>query len=204
MTERAAPGPRRTGRPRDAAATRQALLDAARQLFASTGYDATTVRAIADRAGVNQALLFRYFGSKEGLFDEAVLGDALQLLADGPREHLLERTLSAILAADDRGGEILMAVLRAAGSARVAEEVRERLGTAYVEAFAAQVDTDDPGDATVRAELLLAWLLGIALLYAGLRARPTPDAAVVAEHVRRAAAALLRPGRDDTSAVGSE
>jgi AcrR family transcriptional regulator len=193
MTERAATGPRRAGRPRDAAATRQALLDAARQLFASAGYDATTVRAIADRAGVNQALLFRYFGSKEGLFDEAVLGDALQLLADGPREHLLERTLGAILAADDRGGEILMAVLRAAGSAQVAEDVRERLGAAYVDAFAAQVDTDDPGDATVRAELLLAWLLGIALLYAGLRARPAPDAAVVAEHVRRAAAALLGP-----------
>jgi AcrR family transcriptional regulator len=184
---------KRAPRPRDAAATRQALLDAGRTLFASAGYDATTVRGIADRAGVNQALLFRYFGSKEGLFDEAVLGDAVQLLADGPREDLLTRTLSAILSADDRGGEVLMAVLRAAGSAQVAADVRERLGAAYTDAFAAQASTDDPADAAVRAELLVAWLLGIALLYRGLGIRPTPDAAVVAGHVQRAAETLLGP-----------
>jgi AcrR family transcriptional regulator len=189
MTER-----KRATRPRDAAATRQALLDAGRTLFAAAGYDATTVRGIAERAGVNQALLFRYFGSKEGLFDEAVLADAVQLLADGPREDLLPRTLSAILAEDDRGGEVLMAVLRATGSAQVAAEVRERLGAAYTDAFAAQAaGTDDPADAAVRAELLVAWLLGIALLYRGLRARPAPDAAVVAAHVQRAARTLLGP-----------
>ncbi|WP_158228116.1 TetR/AcrR family transcriptional regulator [Pseudonocardia sp. MH-G8] len=183
--------PKRATRPRDAAATRRALLDAGRALFATAGYDATTVRAIAQRAGVNQALLFRYFGSKEGLFGEAVLGDAVQLLAGGSREDLLERTLSAILAEDDRGGEVLMAVLRATGSAQVAAEVRERLGAAYTDAFAAQTATDDPTDAAVRAELLVAWLLGIAVLYRGLQARPAPDAATVAAHVQRAARALL-------------
>ena len=188
--------PRRAARPRDAAATRRALLEAGRELFATAGYDATTVRAVADRAGVNQALLFRYFGNKEGLFAEAVLDQAVQLLADGPREDLLQRTLAAILRADDEGGEILMAVLRAAGSAQVAEDVRARLGGAYAEAFAALVDTDDPADAAVRAELLLAWLLGIAVLYTALHARPVPDPAVVSAHVLRAADALLgRPVR---------
>ncbi|HYH30352.1 MAG TPA: TetR family transcriptional regulator [Pseudonocardia sp.] len=183
--------PKRATRPRDAAATRRALLDAGRHLFASAGYDATTVRGIAERAGVNQALLFRYFGSKEGLFGEAVLDEAMQLLADGPREDLLARTLTAIMTADDRGGETLMAVLRAAGSSQVAADVRERLGAAYADAFAEQARTDDPGDAAVRAELLLAWLLGIALLYRGLRARPAPDAAAVTGHVLRAASTLL-------------
>jgi AcrR family transcriptional regulator len=186
--------PKRVTRPRDAAATRQALLDAGRALFATAGYDATTVRGIAERAGVNQALLFRYFGSKEGLFGEAVLGDAVQLLAGGPREDLLPRTLSAILAEGERGDEVLMAVLRATGSAQVAADVRERLGAAYVDAFAAQAGTDDPADAEVRAELLVAWLLGIALVYRGLRVRPAPDAATVAAHVQRAARTLLGPG----------
>lgn len=188
--------PRRAARPRDSAATRAALLEAARELFATAGYDATTVRAVADRAGVNQALLFRYFGNKEGLFGEAVLDQATQLLAEGPREDLLRRTLAAILHADDGGGAILMAVLRAASSAQVADDVRARLGGAYAEAFAALADTDDPADAAVRADLLLAWLLGIALLHTALHTRPTPDPAVVTAHVLRAADTLLgRPVR---------
>jgi AcrR family transcriptional regulator len=183
-------------RPRDSAATRQALLDAARDLFATVGYDATTVRAIADRAGVNQALLFRYFGNKEGLFAEAVLGQAMALLTDGPRDDLLERTLAAILTTDaDRGPEPLMAVLRAAGSTQVAEEVRTRLGSAYSAAFASLVDTDDPEDARVRADLLLAWLLGISLVRGPLRAGPVHDPEVVTRHMLRAAEVLLGPRR---------
>jgi AcrR family transcriptional regulator len=183
-------------RPRDSAATRQALVDAGRTLFATVGYDATTVRAIADRAGVNQALLFRYFGNKEGLFAEAVLGEALELLADAPRHDLLERTLVAVL--DDEQGhaaEILMAVLRAAGSSQVGEAVRIRLGEAYSAAFASLVDTDDPADAAVRADLLLAWLLGIALNRSVLRAGPLHDPQVITAHVLRVATALLGPPR---------
>jgi AcrR family transcriptional regulator len=189
--------PARTARPRDAAATRAALLDAGLALFASAGYDATTVRAVADRAGVNQALLFRYFGSKEGLFAEAVLGPAVQLLADGPREDLLERTVAAILAADDCGSEVLMAVLRATGSAQVGGEVRQRVGAAYTDAFGPLVVTDDPADAAVRAELLVAWLFGIAVVQA-LPGRTPPDPAAVTAHVLRTADVLLgrtsRPG----------
>ena len=183
-------------RPRDSAATRRALITAASELFATVGYDATTVRAVADRAGVNQALLFRYFGNKEGLFAEAVLGQAMALLADGPREDLLERTLAAILADQaDRGPQPLMAVLLAAGSAQVAEEVRNQLGSAYSAAFASLVDSDDPDDARVRADLLLAWLLGISLMRGALRAGPLHDPQVVTEHVLRAARVLLEPQR---------
>jgi AcrR family transcriptional regulator len=184
--------PGAAARQRDSAATRHALLTAARELFGTVGYDATTVRAVADRAGVNQALLFRYFGNKEGLFAEAVLGQAMELLADGPREDLLERTLAAILADEaDRGPQPLMAVLLAAGSAQVAEEVRTQLGSAYSAAFASLVDTDDPADARVRADLLLAWLLGISLMRGALRAGPPHDPQVVTEHVLRAARVLL-------------
>ncbi|GAA3078262.1 TetR/AcrR family transcriptional regulator [Pseudonocardia yunnanensis] len=186
-----------TGRSRDSAATRKALADAGRALFATVGYDATTVRAIADRAGVNQSLLFRYFGSKEGLFSAAVLDKATELLAEVPRDALLERTLAAVLD-DEHGGrnaETLMAVLRAAGSSRVAEDIRIRLCAAYSTAFASLVDTDDPADAEVRADLLLAWLLGIALNRSVLRAGPLHDPQVVRDHVMRAATTLLGPRR---------
>jgi AcrR family transcriptional regulator len=48
--------------------TRDTILDAAEETFARSGYAGTSLREIADRAGVNQALLHHYFGSKDGLF----------------------------------------------------------------------------------------------------------------------------------------
>ena len=53
---------------RDSAATQRALVRAGRRRFATDGYRATTVRQIAADAGVNVALINRYFESKEGLF----------------------------------------------------------------------------------------------------------------------------------------
>jgi AcrR family transcriptional regulator len=180
-------------RPRDSAATRRALLSAARRLFAQHGYDATTVRAVADLAGVNQALLFRYFGSKRGLFTDAVQSEALELLA-GPAEDLLERSLDAMLTVEGEryGTETLLAVLRAASSDQVGEEIRDGLGAAYTAAFAAQATTADERDAAVRGELLLAWLLGLALARSVLTDGPLSDAAAVRAHVLRAARALLQ------------
>lgn len=54
-------------RRRDADDTRRRLIQAATQLFAKLGYDATTTKLIAKRAGVNEALIQRYFDSKAGL-----------------------------------------------------------------------------------------------------------------------------------------
>ena len=58
-------------RPRGEA--RRLLLDAARELFARRDYRATTTREIAEAAGVSEYLLFRHFGSKAGLFREALV-----------------------------------------------------------------------------------------------------------------------------------
>jgi AcrR family transcriptional regulator len=49
------------------------LLDAARELFARRDYRSTTTREIAEAAGVSEYLLFRNFGSKAGLFREALV-----------------------------------------------------------------------------------------------------------------------------------
>lgn len=53
--------------------TRELLLDAARVLFARQDYRSTTTREIAASAGVTEYLLFRHFGSKAGLFREALV-----------------------------------------------------------------------------------------------------------------------------------
>ncbi len=66
--ESPAPGSRR---PRGA--PRKLLLAAARDLFARQDYRSTTTREIAEAAGVTEHLLFRNFGSKAGLFREALV-----------------------------------------------------------------------------------------------------------------------------------
>lgn len=69
--QRPATPPRAVRRPRGEA--RRLLLDAARDLFARRDYRATTTREIAEAAGVSEYLLFRHFGSKAGLFREALV-----------------------------------------------------------------------------------------------------------------------------------
>jgi AcrR family transcriptional regulator len=48
--------------------TEAAILDAARELFAEGGFERTTIRAVAARAGIDPALVMQHFGSKEALF----------------------------------------------------------------------------------------------------------------------------------------
>ena len=68
MTQRGEPlAVRPPQRRRDADDTRRRLIQAATQLFSKLGYDATTTKLIAKRAGVNEALIQRYFESKAGL-----------------------------------------------------------------------------------------------------------------------------------------
>jgi AcrR family transcriptional regulator len=57
---------------RDANATRERILVAARRLFSGHGYSATGIRDIAEAADVSLPLLSRYFGSKSRLFEMAL------------------------------------------------------------------------------------------------------------------------------------
>lgn len=65
---------RSPARKRDAEATRAAILEAGKSQFARLGYDRAVLRDIAREAGVDVALVGRYFGGKEGLFLEALKG----------------------------------------------------------------------------------------------------------------------------------
>jgi AcrR family transcriptional regulator len=63
---------RESPRKRDAEGTRAAILEAAKAHFALLGYDCAVLRDIAREAGVDVALVKRYFGGKEALFVEAL------------------------------------------------------------------------------------------------------------------------------------
>ena len=70
--------------------TRMLLLDAARRLFAEQGVQATTIRQIADAAGVTERTFYRYFEGKEGLVADDALAwiDVLhQAIRDRPVEE---------------------------------------------------------------------------------------------------------------------
>jgi AcrR family transcriptional regulator len=83
--------PRRPARRRDAAATREALLAAGTELFAERGYDGVPVALIADRAGVNKAMINYHFGGKRKLYLAIVSATFAEIiatvegLADSPR-----------------------------------------------------------------------------------------------------------------------
>ena len=61
---------------------RRLILDAARALFGSTGYSATTTRQIAESAGVTEKALYRHFGTKTGLFEAAMLDPLTEFIDD--------------------------------------------------------------------------------------------------------------------------
>lgn len=64
--------PRRSGRRPGESGTRDQILESALHLFADRGYGLTTIRAIAERAEVDPALVHHFFGNKEGVFQAAV------------------------------------------------------------------------------------------------------------------------------------
>ncbi|HEX3612703.1 MAG TPA: helix-turn-helix domain-containing protein [Sporichthyaceae bacterium] len=74
------PTPRQIRRP--SAVIRDLLLNSARQLFAAKGYAGASTRQIAEEAGVREALIFRHFGNKAGLFRAAVI-DPFRAIIEG-------------------------------------------------------------------------------------------------------------------------
>lgn len=112
---------------RDAARTRAAILTAAQEAFSQRGYSDTGVRDITAAAGVNLALVSRYFGSKEKLYEEALsaLLDA-SLITDIPRERFGEVVVS-ILTAATRSQRNPLPMMMLASADPTARAITERL-----------------------------------------------------------------------------
>lgn len=154
-------------RRRDAAATRAALLAAARELMAHHGVEGTSTRDVAAAAGVNQALVYRYFGSKEKLFAEAVSAGAEEFdneivtipLPDLPHT-LLDRALDRADAVVPQAGN-LSALVTAANDDTVRDYIRDQVQTRFGTQLAARLDGPNT---ELRAELLAALITGISFL----------------------------------------
>lgn len=112
--------------------TRDRILGAAAALVAERGWGSVRTRAVAERAGVNQALVHYHFGTMEQLLREAVLTRiepelralADELLDDGPFPDGLRRTLDLLdrfEPSSEPGILLAEALLRATRDATVAE-----------------------------------------------------------------------------------
>lgn len=164
-------------RTRNAAATRVAILRAAHERFLTDGYDQVGVRAIASRAGIDPALICRYFGSKEQLFAEVLEGtskDPMQVLA-GDRATFGTRVARAVLDPADRTPERLAFIQLAtrAGASPVASRlVRRHVENQFIMPFAQWL-----GDAHAaeKAWLTACVLMGVVAM-AGIEcATPAPE-----------------------------
>ena len=146
-------------RKRDSAATRAAILQAARRRFASEPFEQVGVRDVAADAGVDAALIARYFGSKEDLFHEVVndCPDISEVWA-GDRAQFGRRAAEGIAGKSQDGSfEGIFIALRSTASPRASQISREAMRRHVLDPFAAWLGGEN---AEVRARLLLAYFMG--------------------------------------------
>ena len=179
--------PRRGRRP-GAPDTRAAILAAARELFASSGYAGTTIRGVAAAAGVDAALVHHYFGTKDDLFLAAleVRVDprvVLAPVADGGVDGAGERLLRVFLSVwDDEETRLpLLGLFRGIVEPTGAQLVRDGFMRMVLAPVAAALGVDD---AELRMSLVGSQLMGIVLVRYVVGVEPlasaTPDQLVAA------------------------
>jgi len=156
LTRERAP-PRR----RDAEATRAAILEAAKTQFAQAGYDRAGLRDIAAEAGVDVALIKRYFGGKEGLFTAALKASLHPDRVLGWDRRSFARDVATMMAggahANEERAHSFQFLLRAATSPTTAP----LLSLAVQERFLAPIrDWLGGEDAQARARVLAATFIG--------------------------------------------
>ena len=175
--------PRRGRRRKDAGDARSAILAAASAEFLAHGYDGTSLRAIARRAGVDPALVHHYFEDKAALFAEALETpvrpqDIVRLALAAPREHVGETIVRTVLesldspASRNRMRQLLRTALGHDFAARMLRQflVREVLGR-----IAAELDAPD---AELRATLAASQIVGLMVVRAGIEAEPLASAPI--------------------------
>lgn len=151
---------------RNAAATRERLLEAARKRFVNESYENVGLREIAADAGVDVALIARYFGSKEQLFKEVLRKDVgnRQTLASisEPIPAYLARVVATKDASEDAVHiDRLLIMLRSASSPQASALVQSSFTEDVLEPLAELLTGPD---APRRAAIALSVLVGTTIM----------------------------------------
>lgn len=150
-------------RPRNAEATRAAILKSATVRFARESYDDVGMRDIARDVGVDAALISRYFGSKEELFLMVLntVSDKTSLM-EGDRADFGRRMAHEALDQDKDSGRLehMLILLRSVGSAKAYELVQRNGQDSFFGPFETWVGG---ADACVRTRLAAGFMMGMSI-----------------------------------------
>ncbi|WP_439887805.1 TetR/AcrR family transcriptional regulator [Pseudomonas sp. MBLB4123] len=201
------------GRPKDPV-KRQAILDAAKTLFLSKGYDGSSMDAIAAEAGVSKLTVYSHFTDKETLFSAAIKAKCqeqlpellFELVDDAPLDSVLlniargfhrlinsresvelHRVMVSLAAQDPK----LSRIFYEAGPQRVLQEMEQLLRQAD---RAGKLRIDDPQEAADQFFCLVKGGANFRLL---IGCGEPQQGAAAEEHVRRVVALFMRAYRPD-------
>lgn len=152
--------------------TRERILAAAKVRFSRDSYESVGVREIASDAGVDAALVNRYFGSKAQLFEE-VLEDAFRVEDHVPRElDTLGEHVARQVAASAAGckwcerGDPLQLLLRSAASPTASALLSKAFHAEFVKPLAQRLTGPN---ADLRASMVSAYILGYKAMFGALK-----------------------------------
>ena len=172
--------PRRRGRRPAGADTRSELIAAERGEFAERGYEGATVRRIAQRAGVDAAMVNHWFGGKDALFTAAIdiPLDPRQLreqVLPGDPDHLGERIVGTFLSVwDANGGGALAALVQSVAShEEAARMLREFVNDVLIGPVVRRVAPDQQ---QLRGALVGAQMIGMGMVRYIVRLEPLASA----------------------------
>jgi AcrR family transcriptional regulator len=144
--------------------TEAAILEAARELFADVGFEKTTIRSVAAKAGIDPALVMQYYGNKEGLFAASARWHVdHKRMIDATLGEIPQTALDDVLAAFEAPAtrDATVALFRNCLTHDSALEiVRDEV---LCENQATVAKTIGGDDADLRAGLLAATLMGLTL-----------------------------------------
>jgi AcrR family transcriptional regulator len=150
--------------PRNAGASKQALLTAAQELFGQGGFEGTTIRQIGDRAGVDHALIARYFGSKADLYIAALVAEARGDQPPAEFEGVGDMAEGLISRMDENGlGPVMQALIRSDTSGDIRRAAHDHMARRFVDPILADASRRDVDEAQLRSEVVAAALIGVAL-----------------------------------------
>jgi AcrR family transcriptional regulator len=145
------------------------IMEAARDEFAEHGWAGTTIRAVARAADVDPALVYHYFGSKEGLLDAATNPppkwlESVAKVWTTPVDRLGAALITLLLAswADDEIGPTLRAILQTAAHEPVTREKLRRVVAGSLMGVS-ELGSDDR-ERLVRSGLISSQMMGFALM----------------------------------------
>lgn len=178
------PAARRAGRWRTGQVNRQRIIDAARERFMRDGYERATVRAIAADAGVDVAMVYYFFGNKEGLFTASTLTGPehplhqLATLLDEGTERVGERLARRFLEHWEQGA-VFEPFLTLWRSAAIHPEARKVLHDSLAGPIAERIATEfGVADAELRVELVASHLAGLAFARYQLKIEPLASTSI--------------------------